>query len=104
MLKAAEREGLIRGRVIGARQAVGDILVFLDSHCEVNHHWLQPLVQRIKSNRKNVVCPVIDLIDAHTFVYKASPLVRGGFTWSLGFNWEKIPDSETGNSKVDPFK
>ena len=104
MIKSEKREGLIRGRVTGARQAVGDVLVFLDSHCEVNSYWLQPLVQRIRSDRKNVVCPVIDLIDPHTFVYKASPIVRGGFTWSLAFNWEKNPNSVMGNPKVDPFK
>ena len=65
IIKAKKREGLIRGRMIGARKAKGDILVFLDSHCEVNTNWLEPLVARIVSNRKTVVCPVIDLIDPH---------------------------------------
>ena len=90
--------------MIGARKAKGDILVFLDSHCEVNTNWLEPLVARIVSNRKTVVCPVIDLIDPHSFSYSASPIVRGGFNWGLSFTWEEIPTSTEINPKVDPFK
>lgn len=104
LIQAHKRQGLIRGRLLGARAAVGDILVFLDSHCEVNNHWLEPLIERIRENHKNVVCPVIDLIDPHTFVYSPSPIVRGGFTWSLAFGWEQIPDTVKGNPKKDPFK
>ena len=44
LLRNKEREGLIRARMIGARQAKGDILIFLDAHVEVNKGWLEPLV------------------------------------------------------------
>ncbi|KTG37397.1 hypothetical protein cypCar_00024189 [Cyprinus carpio] len=72
----------------------GEVLVFLDSHCEVNEAWLQPLLTPIKENRKNVVCPVIDIISADTLVYSPSPIVRGGFNWGLHFKWDPVPVSE----------
>ena len=106
LLHAPERLGLIRARMFGAKQATGDVLVFLDSHCEVNVHWLEPLLSRIKENRTNVVTPIIDIINADTFKYEPSPLVRGGFNWGLNFKWDSIPRSElqTQEDFAKPFK
>ena len=67
------------------------VLVFLDSHIEVNIGWLEPLVSRVVQSPSTVVQPIIDIIDADTFQYRSSPLVRGGFTWSMRFSWEEIP-------------
>ena len=94
VVHAKKREGLIRARLGGAVASTGQILAFLDSHCEANVGWLEPLVERIYLNRKTVVCPVIDLIDSDSFRYSGSPLVRGGFNWGLHFKWKPIPQHE----------
>ena len=103
LIHMKNREGLIRARLKGAEYASGDVLVFLDSHCEVNKNWLEPLLARIHGDRKTVVCPVIDPINSHTFVYEASPLVRGGFNWGMHFSWESLPVGLISDAS-EPFK
>lgn len=94
LVRNQKREGLIRGRMVGASHATGEVLVFLDSHCEVNRGWLQPLLAPVQADRRTVVCPVIDIISADTLVYSPSPVVRGGFNWGLHFKWDPVPPSE----------
>ncbi|XP_057602572.1 polypeptide N-acetylgalactosaminyltransferase 11-like isoform X2 [Hippopotamus amphibius kiboko] len=74
----------------------GEVLVFLDSPCEVNVMWLQPLLAAIWEHRQTVVCPVIDIISADTLAYSSSPVVRRGFNWGLHFKWGLVPLSELG--------
>nr|CAI5843917.1 unnamed protein product [Callosobruchus analis] len=106
LLRNERREGLIRSRLFGARKARGKVLVFLDSHIEVNADWLRPLLQRIKEKKSNVVMPIIDIINPDTFEYTASPLVRGGFNWGLHFKWENLPKGTlvTKDDFVKPIK
>ncbi|KAL1123054.1 hypothetical protein AAG570_002142, partial [Ranatra chinensis] len=92
------RSGLIRARLAGAEVAKGDVLVFLDAHCEVGPVWLEPLLQRIKEKRNTVVVPIIDVIDDKTFEYQHNKgsyeFQVGGFTWSGHFTWIDISQEE----------
>lgn len=96
ILRMPRREGLVRARLRGAEISQGDVLTFLDSHCEATEGWIEPLLARIAQNRTNVVCPVIEVIDADDFGYHASDVIyeRGGFTWDLFFTWKAIPEEE----------
>ena len=62
VLRNERREGLMRSRVRGAEAARSEILTFLDSHCECNKNWLEPLLVRVLEDRTRVVCPIIDVI------------------------------------------
>ncbi|XP_062378770.1 polypeptide N-acetylgalactosaminyltransferase 16 isoform X1 [Sardina pilchardus] len=106
-LRNGRREGLIRSRVRGANAASATVLTFLDSHCEVNADWLQPLIQRVKEDHTRVVSPIIDVISLDNFAYlAASADLRGGFDWSLHFKWEQIPIEQkmARNDPTQPIK
>ncbi|XP_044537609.1 N-acetylgalactosaminyltransferase 7 [Gracilinanus agilis] len=46
------REGLIQARSIGAHKAkLGQVLIYLDAHCEVAVNWYAPLVAPISKDR-----------------------------------------------------
>lgn len=99
LIRTNKREGLVRARLIGATYATGDVLTFLDCHCECVPGWIEPLLERcvemcspqerfgppvlppplfytghalcsrIGENASTIVCPVIDTIDWNTFEY-----------------------------------
>ena len=66
---APTRTGLTQARLAGARYAVGDVLIFLDSHCEALDDWLRPLLHRVKEDKRHVVTPLIDVIEKSDFLY-----------------------------------
>ena len=97
IVRAPERVGLIRARLMGAKYVKAPVITYLDSHCECTEGWLEPLLDRIARNKTNVVCPVIDVIDDDTleYHYRDSGGVNvGGFDWNLQFNWHAVPDHE----------
>jgi len=96
LIRLLKRNGLIRARLAGAKSASGEVLTFLDAHCECSLGWVEPLLAKIKENRSNVVMPVIDEISEVDFHYNAvpEPFQRGVFKWRLEFTWRPIPDYE----------
>ena len=125
VLRNERREGLMRSRVRGAQAARSEILTFLDSHCECNKNWLEPLLVRVLEDRTRVVCPIIDVIrsplslsqtpvvtspTSHCFSMDnfqyigASADLRGGFDWNLVFKWEYLSDEERNERMRDPTR
>ncbi|XP_029677921.1 N-acetylgalactosaminyltransferase 7 isoform X2 [Formica exsecta] len=98
LLRNYERQGLIRTRSRGAREAKGEVIVFLDAHCEVNVNWLPPLLAPISENRNVMTVPVIDGIDHKTFeyrpVYQEGHLYRGIFEWGMLYKENELPRRE----------
>jgi len=96
VIRLPKREGLIRARLRGAANAKGNVLTFLDAHCECTVGWVEPLLAKIKQDRTCVVMPVIDEISETNFHYNAvpEPFQRGVFKWRLEFTWRPIPQYE----------
>jgi len=66
----------------GAKHADGDIIVFLDSHCEASDGWYEPIAQRIKESRNTIICPTIDSISDQSIEYNGGGgMAVGGFHW-----------------------
>ncbi|MGH0137830.1 UNVERIFIED_CONTAM: hypothetical protein FKN15_038394 [Acipenser sinensis] len=108
LIRTNKREGLVRGRLIGATYSTGDVLTFLDCHCECVPGWIEPLLERIGENKTAIVCPVIDTIDWNTFEFYMQtdePMI-GGFDWRLTFQWHSVPEQERRRrkSKIDPIR
>ncbi|PIK60400.1 putative polypeptide N-acetylgalactosaminyltransferase 10 [Apostichopus japonicus] len=103
ILRNEMREGLIRTRLNGAKVAVGDVIIFLDSHCEANVNWLPPLLERIALNRKRIACPMIDVISNEDFHYEtqAGDVMRGPLTGSCTTReFQSTKQSEIGGPRL----
>ncbi|CAF1553477.1 unnamed protein product [Rotaria magnacalcarata] len=106
ILRAPTRLGLIKAKNYGARNATGDVVVFLDAHCEANTGWLEPLLYRIKQKRSAILCPSIDMVGEQNMGYSGTGFGSvGGFWWSLHFNWAPISQRilSAQKTRVDPY-
>jgi len=102
VLRTVKRSGLIRARLLGAEHVKGQVITFLDAHCECTEGWLEPLLSRIVQDRRTVVCPIIDVISDETFEYvTASDQTWGGFNWKLNFRWYRVPSREMARRNND---
>ncbi|XP_055711285.1 N-acetylgalactosaminyltransferase 7 [Phlebotomus papatasi] len=110
LIRNTEREGLIRTRSRGAKEATGEVIVFLDAHCEVNTNWLPPLLAPIYRDRTVMTVPVIDGIDHKTFeyrpVYADGHHYRGIFEWGMLYKENEVPKREQKSRKYnsEPYK
>ncbi|GFO07743.1 polypeptide n-acetylgalactosaminyltransferase [Plakobranchus ocellatus] len=110
LYRNSEREGLIRTRSRGAELATGDVIVFLDAHCECNRNWLVPLLDEIRKDRTTMAVPIVDGIDfntmAYTPVYGADSNFRGIFEWGFFYKEKLVPQRELAKRKhsSEPYR
>ena len=67
---------------------------------------IEPILARIKEDRSNVLCPIVDAIDDQTLTYsKNGGYQVGGFTWSMHFTWRDVPERDVASRKyTDPVR
>ena len=67
---------------------------------------IEPILARIKENRSNVLCPIVDAIMDNTLEYSGNGGYQvGGFTWSMHFTWENVPERDKITRKyTDPVR
>eukprot|EP00079_Xenopus_tropicalis_P022330 XP_012814191.1 PREDICTED: N-acetylgalactosaminyltransferase 7 isoform X1 [Xenopus tropicalis] len=107
------REGLIQARSIGAEKAkLGQVLIYLDAHCEVGINWYAPLIAPIAKDRTICTVPLIDVIDGNT--YELIPqaggdedgFARGAWDWSM--LWKRVPltsrEKAHRKAKTEPYR
>ncbi|XP_074650441.1 putative N-acetylgalactosaminyltransferase 9 [Tubulanus polymorphus] len=93
ILRLRKRHGLMKGRNAGARMASGEVIVVMDAHVEVTDGWLEPLLSRIKHNRRELVIPLVPMISPITLEYiqLSEDALVTTFLWNLEFTWIRLP-------------
>ena len=80
--------------------------MFLDAHVEVNHGWLEPLLEAVTLDRTRIAIPHIDRINPDNLNYETfDPIMHGSFDWTMDYVWKRIPDwiEKTRTSPTDPI-
>lgn len=103
LIRNPTREGLIKARLKGWRQSTGQVVVFFDSHMEVNLDWLQPLLTEVKKDRKTIAMGVLDYVNSETFEYRFNEgyMTRYGFDWRLVFFETFFRQDQVGATEED---
>ncbi|XP_077574242.1 N-acetylgalactosaminyltransferase 7 isoform X1 [Stigmatopora nigra] len=108
-----KREGLIQARSIGAKKATkGQVLIYLDAHCEVGVNWYAPLVAPISKDRTVCTVPLIDAIHGEMFTIEPQGggdedgFARGAWDWSM--LWKRVPlndrEKQRRKTRTEPYR
>lgn len=87
LIRTKKREGLIRARLIGARNATGSILLFIDAHMECINGYMEPILARIASDRSVIAVPLIDSVTASHWNLDVNEERINSLRWNLLFDW-----------------
>ncbi|KXJ83723.1 hypothetical protein RP20_CCG003357 [Aedes albopictus] len=106
IVRARERQGLIRARILGAKSAKAEILTFVDAHCEVIVGWLEAQLDRVARDPTVIAIPSIDWIHEDTMALNAqsSQLYFGSFDWTVNFQWKARSEKKVkAENPLEPF-
>ncbi|XP_051548975.1 probable polypeptide N-acetylgalactosaminyltransferase 8 [Myxocyprinus asiaticus] len=82
--------GLAKARISGWEAATGQVVAILDAHIEVQKEWAEPLLARIKADRKIVLSPVFDKILYDTLEVIQYYPASQAFDWALWCLYESF--------------
>ncbi|XP_050098590.1 putative polypeptide N-acetylgalactosaminyltransferase 9 [Anopheles aquasalis] len=107
ILRAPQRLGLIRARLLGAQNATSEFLTFLDAHCECMVGWLEAQLDPVaREPHRTIALPTIDWIDEKNLalVSNKAPVYYGAMGWGLDFQWRGRWDRvNKPENKLEPF-
>ncbi|XP_054460819.1 N-acetylgalactosaminyltransferase 7 isoform X2 [Anoplopoma fimbria] len=113
LFRNEKREGLIQARSIGAKKAnKGQVLIYLDAHCEVGINWYAPLVAPISKDRTVCTVPLIDSVHGQKFTVEPQGggdkdgFARGAWDWSM--LWKRVPlgeaEKKRRKTQTEPYR
>ncbi|KAM9817832.1 N-acetylgalactosaminyltransferase 7-like isoform X4 [Syngnathus typhle] len=94
LFRNEKREGLIQARSIGAKKATkGQVLIYLDAHCEVGINWYAPLVAPISEDRSPAMAGGLFAIERDYFfelgLYDPGLQIWGGENFEISYKiWQ----------------
>ncbi|XP_074521365.1 N-acetylgalactosaminyltransferase 7-like [Halichoeres trimaculatus] len=113
LVRNERREGLIQARSIGAKKATkGQVLIYLDAHCEVGTNWYAPLIAPISKDRTVCTVPLVDIISGQDYHIASQgggdedKLARGAWDWSM--TWKRTPltdrEKQLRKTRTEPYR
>ncbi|XP_013402436.1 uncharacterized protein LOC106168054 [Lingula anatina] len=99
IIKTSSHMGVAKAKMLGARHATAEVIVFMDAQVEVNHQWLEPLLTELEKDAAVMVTPVIDYIYPDTFEYEGSTALQsaGSIDWRLSYVWKTFLSDSLGH-------
>ncbi|XP_053689622.1 putative polypeptide N-acetylgalactosaminyltransferase 9 [Sabethes cyaneus] len=107
ILRATERLGLIKARLLGAKNTTTEMITFLDAHCECTTGWLEAQLDRVARNPTTIALPAIDWIDEHNLAYISNKSLSyyGATDWGFQFGWRGRWDRKVQHAnRLEPFE
>jgi hypothetical protein len=92
VLQNERREGCARSRMVGAKAASGEVLMFVDSHIEMmSATWLQHLLVPIVENPRTMALQTLDIISDldHSYGDGSGDLLYGIITDQFWFGYQR---------------